>query len=334
MHFRPSRIGALVAAGLALTGGLLAACGGSSISPAPTSTGSTTSASTATTSVTATSSSASALQLDPTHNYGNKYANGLLPVGDGRYQTSGPKVGYVYACASYASSLTGGGAFARGPWFTNNNTEYNVSQKISVQGSVSGQPSFTKSVSGGTRTIRTNDLPSHPTGTFPIASSDPAYQYDRNPNRISAQSFTFDLPAAPTYGPAQCMGGQVGVMLDGVVLYNAFDAGGRDAGAWEIQDSCDGHPQPSGAYHYHTFSSCITDRSVYDVIGFALDGTPITGPQLGAGNVLTTSDLDVCHGISGRITLDGKSVTTYHYVMTEDFPYSVSCFRATPASGA
>ena len=65
-----------------------------------------------------------------------------------------------------------------------------------------------------------------------------------------------------------------------------------------------------------------------DVIGYALDGFPITGPRVGDNNILTTSDLDVCHGITSTITLDGKKVTMYHYVMTQDFPYSVSCFRA------
>jgi hypothetical protein len=48
-----------------------------------------------------------------------------------------------------------------------------------------------------------------------------------------------------------------------------------------------------------------------------------------AGNILTTDDLDECHGISSEITLDGKRVKMYHYVMTQDFPYSISCFRGT-----
>lgn len=124
------------------------------------------------------------------------------------------------------------------------------------------------------------------------------------------------------------MGGEVGVMLTGVALFNAFDAGGRDAGAWEIQDACEGHPQGSGLYHYHTLSSCIKDVSVSTVVGFALDGFPITGPKVGDKNYLTTSDLDECHGIVSEVTLDGKKTTTYHYVMTQDFPYSASCFRS------
>jgi hypothetical protein len=125
------------------------------------------------------------------------------------------------------------------------------------------------------------------------------------------------------------MGGEVGVMLTGVALFNGFDAGARDAGAWEVQDSCSGHPQMEGEYHYHTLSSCIHTVSVHAVIGFALDGFPITGPQVSNGNVLTTRDLDACHGITSAISLNGRTITTYHYVMTQDFPYSVSCFRGT-----
>ena len=33
------------------------------------------------------------------------------------------------------------------------------------------------------------------------------------------------------------------MMITGVALFDAFDAGGRDAGAWEVQDGCNGHPQ-------------------------------------------------------------------------------------------
>jgi hypothetical protein len=85
----------------------------------------------------------------------------------------------------------------------------------------------------------------------------------------------------------------------------------------------------SGQYHYHTLSSCIADTGVGTVIGWALDGFPITGPKVGANNILTTSDLDECHGITSTVTIATARVTTYHYVMTQDFPYSVSCFRGT-----
>lgn len=276
--------------------------------------------------------SAQGLQLDTSKNYGNKYADGILPVGDGKYSTAEARKGYVYACSTYAQNLNSnqGGAGSRGPWFTDNNTEYDINKKVHVSGSVTWQPSLSVTENGSNRLITTNDLPNHPTGIFPIASSDAAYAYDRNPNSIESQSLSYSLPLSPTYGTPQCMGGEAGIMLTGVALFNAFDAGGRDAGAWEVQDDCGGHPQVSGEYHYHTLSSCISDTNVSTVIGYALDGFPITGPKVGTNNILTTDDLDECHGIVSQITLDNKKVTMYHYVMTQDFPYSVSCFRAQP----
>jgi hypothetical protein len=272
-------------------------------------------------------SSQSNLVLDPNKNYGNKYANGLLPVGDDKYHTDKAEKGYVYTCRAYTDGQAAG-AGSRGPWFVNNNTQWDYNKKYKVQGNIKWKQVMNVSVNGGTRTVTTNSLPPHITGVFPIASSDPVYKYDRNPSTISAQSLTYSLNAAPTAGNPQCMGGEAGVMLTGIPIFSAFDAGGRDAGAWEAQDGCDGHPQNKGEYHYHTLSRCITDQSVKSVIGFALDGFPITGPKVGDNNILTTSDLDECHGITSEITLDGKKVTTYHYVMTQDFPYSVSCFRA------
>jgi hypothetical protein len=276
-------------------------------------------------------STAQGLQLDPNKNYGNKYADGILPVGDGKYQTTGAKQGYVYVCAGYAQNMQAsqGGAGRRGPWFIGT-TQYDINKKLHVQGNVMWQATFSNKLNGNIRTIISNDLPDHKTGVFPVSPTDPSYAYDRNPNLITAQSFTYNLSANPAYGSPQCIGGQVGVMLTGVAMFSGFDAAGRDAGAWEIQDSCGGHPQSDGIYHYHTLSGCITDINVKTVIGFALDGFPITGPQVGTNNILTTSDLDECHGITSQIVLDGQLVTTYHYVMTQDFPYSISCYRSKP----
>jgi hypothetical protein len=273
--------------------------------------------------------SASDLKLDETKNYGNKYADGMLPVGDGKYVTDKAKAGYIYMC--HAPQEQAGGAGTRGPWFTSNNTQYDINKKAKVAGSVSWQSSYSMKINGKLRTISTNDLPiNHSTGIFPVQPGDAAYAYDRNPNSIASQSLTYTLTAYPQVGSPDCMGGEVGIMNTGVALFSGFDAGGRDAGAWEVQDSCSGHPQNTKEYHYHSLSACIDDTSVKTVIGYALDGFPITGPKMNDGNILTTSDLDECHGITSELLLDGKRVTSYHYVMTQDFPYSVSCFKATP----
>src|SRR4051794_31811834 len=85
-----------------------------------------------------TARSATRLLLDPDKDYGNDYRGGVLPVGDGKYVTTGARRGYVYACATYAGALSqgGGGAQSRGPWFSADGTSYDLDQKISVSGDV------------------------------------------------------------------------------------------------------------------------------------------------------------------------------------------------------
>ena len=284
----------------------------------------------ATTTTVAQAAGTTSLVLDPSHDYGNLYANGILPVGDNKYVTDTPKTGWVFLCRTPQGNA--GGAQARGPWFSADGTTYDLNQKVAVEGTVAWDGSYSEQVSDGKRVVTTNDLPrDHTTGEFPVSSSDPAYAYDRNPNHIAAQSLTYALTADPPVSATpSCVGGEAGVMTTGVALFDAFDAGGRDAGAWEVQDGCNGHPQITSEYHYHTLSTCIQDTGVATVIGYALDGFPITGAKVGTNNILTTRDLDECHGITSTITLDGKPVRSYHYVMTQDFPYSVSCFRGTP----
>lgn len=262
---------------------------------------------------------------------GNKYADGNLPLGDNKYVTDSPKKGYIYLC-HVQTDQNSGGAQKVGSWIHGNS--WNIKEKIAVQGEVKWPNAvFSNTVSGDIRTLSGNDLPTHATGIFPIQSSDPASAFDKNPNSIKSQSFTDNLPVHPTYSDTPyCMGGEAGIMLTGVALFNGFDAGYRDAAAYEVQDSCNGHPQVSGEYHYHSLSSCITNVDETNVIGFALDGFPITGPKVAEDKYLTTDDLDECHGLTSEIILNGQKTKTYHYVMTQDFPYSVSCFRGKPVS--
>jgi hypothetical protein len=258
----------------------------------------------------------------------NAFADGSVPLGDYHYVTDAPKKGYVYLCNVHKDNP---GSMVDGPWM--HGSTWNYLQKVSVNGAVEWpNAEFSDYISGLWHIFTGNGLPvGYPTGVFPVASTDDAAQYDKNPNTISAQTLSQKLPANPTYSDTPyCMGGEVGVMEDGVPLFNAFDAGLRDAPAHELQDSCDGHPQGSGEYHYHSLSNCFKDIMVTTVLGYALDGFPITGPEVAPGKFLTTNDLDVCHGITSDVTINGKTVSTYHYVMTRDFPYSASCFRGKP----
>lgn len=252
-----------------------------------------------------------------------------LPLGDSKYVTKTPKVGYIYLC----NARTGedGGAEGTPTWIVGNNWDPNG--KPEVIGSVTwANATFKNIVSGVKRLITGNDLPlNHTTGNFPIDRNSEAGKFDQNPNSIKEQNLNYSLPSNPVYKDTPtCMGGESGIMLSGVALFNGFDAELRDAQAHEVQDTCSGHPQKDGLYHYHGLSKCFTDVGVQTVLGYALDGFPITGPKVAEGKYLRTKNLDVCHGITSEILVDGKKKTTYHYVLTDDFPYSVSCFRGTP----
>lgn len=258
--------------------------------------------------------------LDTTH----------LTLGDHKTSTS-PQKGYVFACQT---QFNGGGAQHTGSWINSDGKTWDSTKKIYVNGSVDWPSSFTMTVEGDQRVFTSNDLPDHPTGTFPISPSDPAYQIDRNPNSIQAQNISFSVPANPTVAAQPtCVGGEVGIMTSGVLIFSAFDAGGRDAVAHEVQDHCDGHPQQGGFYHYHSLSSCIQDSSAgpSKLLGYAFDGFGIYGPYDENGRELTDADLDECHGITSEVEWNGQKVMMYHYVATREFPYVVGCFRGTPS---
>jgi hypothetical protein len=230
-----------------------------------------------------------------------------------------------------------GGAFQNGPWIDTAAGTWNPATKIHVRGSVTWpQARFSLTTQGGTRTITTNDLPKGaPTGTFPIASSDPAYAYDRNPNHIAAQSLTYTLAAAPSAAaqPSCLHGGPIGATLDGVVLFDALDATGRDAVAHEVQDLCGGHPDMASMYHYHSISPCLlgTATGTSTLVGYALDGFGIYVERDTSGALLTNTDLDACHGRVSTVEWDGHSVTMYHYDATAEYPYTIGCFMGSPA---
>jgi hypothetical protein len=256
-----------------------------------------------------------------------------IPVGDGKLTTSSPRAGYLLVCTIPSSQNPPG----RAPWISGDT--WDSTAKIAVQGSVSWPSQFSVNLLGALLSVMGNGLPSHATGVFPIArGSDPAAQYDGNPNAITASAIAWGLPANPQMNttPACTTLGAIGVLLTGARLYNASDADGRDAVAHEVQDACDGHPQGAGQYHYHNASRCWPDMRLASghsaLIGYAADGFGVYG-NLGIGGVsLTNADLDECHGHAHEVTVDGTSTTRYHYHATREFPYTVGCFRGTPVT--
>ena len=255
-----------------------------------------------------------------------------IPLGDGKVSTT-PQVGYVDSCTT---SFKGGGARHSGSWIDSTTDTWDSASKPAVEGSVTwSSASYSATTSGDSRTLQTNDLPEgYPTGNFPISSSDPAYQYDTNPNHIAAQDTTYALPLNSAAASApNCLGlGPIGVLSDGVFLYDALDAAGRDAGAHEVQDNCNGHPDGSDRYHYHSVSSCILGKATGSstLVGYALDGYGIYVERDSKGNLPTNADLDACHGRTSQVMWDGKLTDIYHYDATLEYPYTVGCYHGTP----
>lgn len=255
-----------------------------------------------------------------------------LPIGDGRRSTV-PEAGAVFACQTTFGPA--GGAFRDGPWIRSDGT-WDPSTKLHVQGDVRWpNAQYSLSIEGANRVITTNGVPSQAgTGVFPVDAADPAYQYDRNPNTITPRVMTFTVPAAPAAAAApSCVNmGAIGVLNDGVALFNALDAQGRDAAAHEILDGCDGHPERTGQYHHHTVPACVLAGAVAPaMVGYALDGFGVYVERHPDGRLLTNADLDGCHGRTSPVTWDGAVTPMYHYVATLEYPYTVGCFKGTPA---
>lgn len=252
-----------------------------------------------------------------------------LPIGDGRVAST-PTRGSVFACQR---TFGGGGAFRDGAWIRGDGT-FDLTAKIAVQGNVKFGGEFAAAVVAGARSLTGNGLPTTPAGVFPVQQSDAAYQYDRNPNTIHANTVRLSLPTQPTVAaqPSCLPMGAIGVMVDGVVLFNALDAMGRDAVAHEILDACGGHPERSGQYHHHDQSPCLDDGAGghSPLIGYANDGFGIFGHRGEQGGVLTNADLDECHGHTHPVEWDGRTVALYHYHATHEYPYTLGCYRGTP----
>ena len=135
---------------------------------------------------------------------------------------------------------------------------------------------------GGKRIIKTNALPNHGTGAFPN---------EGNPNRISEQSFTYEIPLNPTFTGKAKWVREPGVALNGIkfepqtaeVVRCESGEHYRVEGIQNLinlgLDDNLAHVQPNGAYHYHGVAPDLI--KAFDTgqdlvhIGFAHDGFPI-----------------------------------------------------------
>jgi YHYH protein len=288
----------------------------------------TTTTTTATTATTATGSIVntwSGVKVDPTK----------LPIGDTSVSTSAAGVGKLYACR--AGNPNAPGASADGPWLNVAAGTWDSTTKLAVKGEVSWPTAkYTETVTDAKRVLTSNNLPVDiKSGTFPIAADDPSYAYDKNPGKITATDTTITLVETGTVAAkASCMSeGAVGMLRNGVKVFNSLDGKGLDAVAHESQDLCQGHPAMT-TYHYHNVPSCLRNAATGSstVVGWISDGFPIVVERDASGALPTNADLDECHGRTSPILLDGKVVTMYHYSATLEFPYFIGCYKGTATS--
>ena len=174
--------------------------------------------------------------------------------------------------------------------------------------SVSSSPSTYSPILGGIlssglevcstiqRTITGNGIPNHAIGTFPNPN---------DPNAITVQNISFITTVTPvkstnvTYLTLTAPGYlNNGVKLDpgtAETVDNSGNVCNRTQCPWNVEaigpssinnfgvDSCNGHTQPNGAYHYHSIPACyiqtLTQKAASSVtlIGWAIDGFPIYG---------------------------------------------------------
>src|SRR5260221_1414904 len=97
--------------------------------------------------------------------------------------------------------------------------------------------------------VHSDGIPDHDTGPFPNA---------HNPNTIRKQQYVFKIPRHPKFSDkvTKTPMWPIGVAINGVPVYNPYNAEGEDAAKVEDFDDCAGHPDPMGRYPYPIYPNC------------------------------------------------------------------------------
>jgi len=237
------------------------------------------------------------------------------------------------------------------PWI--NGQDVIVSDIPFVGGEVYWNSVLNTWVDNGVRYFTGNGVPNHPTGLFPIPSSEPAYPYyaalpdpageypDASYLPIEAYDLYMAVPQNPVYSNVPTAIGELtfAIATQTGATFHVNLALTNDANPYVDpiaglpMDQCWGHPVHM-EYHYHGYSwKCFPDQGDVNehspLFGIALDGFGVYGPRGDGGVLLTNDDLDVCHGHSGKIDWDGILTDMYHYHLNNEFPYGPGCFRGT-----
>lgn len=169
-----------------------------------------------------------------------------------------------------------------------------------------------------------------------IATERPAVDHACiNVSADESVEITMLLPVAPVMAqipsPLRTVS-KVGVALDGVPIFS--DAPSiQHTGHMPALDTCGGHIDPGGWYHWHATSTdietvfekegvaadCALNQDSTALFGYAFDGFAMFGSAEADGTAVT--GLDACNGHVGT-TPAGE---TYHYHATDEFPNLPAC---------
>lgn len=173
--------------------------------------------------------------------------------------------------------------------------------------------------------VNSDGLPPH--RSYYYGEDDPNYEdfdysrgdeYSPNPNQISAQDISIQIPLNPTAkeititedlvdgtvgtSDDEYPMGAAGIALDGVALFNPLAAPGDDIADEEFTfDSYNSHPTDEGFYHYHTSSPgplevMTSIGSSAELYGIMCDGTVVLGCTELDGTTADDSDFDAQNG--------------------------------------
>jgi YHYH protein len=179
--------------------------------------------------------------------------------------------------------------------------------------------------------------------------------YPYTASNVAGASATFNVCPAKASSATATGLGPIGYTIAGEALFNPYEANGStpaltdnvsytftDASG-KVQtasfiDSCNSHAAggPGGAtWHYHAVPTCVTAQldgasGPSHLLGIALDGFPIYGGRDVNGNVVQTSQLDACNGITSPTPEFPNGV--YHYVLpigVTGKQSSINCYAGT-----
>ena len=144
-------------------------------------------------------------------------------------------------------------------------------------------------VKDGYRVITSNGIPDHTVGKFPGYG---------NPNTISPQKYSFNVPLSPKPAAGQSRVQIFGIAVNGVVFdpgtaelwnnnfqyhYEALSGVLSSRNSLGVDENL-AHVQPNGAYHYHGIPRGLLTKLDYThkmaLVGWAADGYPIYGPYI------------------------------------------------------